>query len=109
MESKRELNGKDLAQLSNHLDKLTLWILHSRGTLSKHELAQQIFASKGLSPNPEHLESLLQSFVKDGLVKKGVAGFQFPFVTRFSLTEAGKEAVTKASVELKNGERLLSD
>jgi DNA-binding PadR family transcriptional regulator len=105
VESKRELNGRDLASLSNHLDKLMLWILHSRGAMSKYEMIQNIFASKGFSPNPDNVDNLLQSFVKGGLVAKNTEGF----VTRFSLTEAGEEAGSKAAVELNNGQRFLSD
>lgn len=99
----------DLARLANHLDKLVLWTLHSNGALSRHEIAQKIFVSKGFSPNPDHVDNLLQSFVKDGFVTKGIGGFQFPFVTRFSLTEAGKEVGSKVGAELNNGQRFLSD
>jgi DNA-binding PadR family transcriptional regulator len=105
VESKRELNGRDLANLSNHLDKLMLWILRSKGSMSKYEMIQNIFTSKGFSPNLDKIDNLLQSFVKDGLVSKSTEGF----VTRFSLTEAGEEAGSKAAVELNNGQRFLSD
>jgi DNA-binding PadR family transcriptional regulator len=105
VESTREVNGQDLVRLSNHLDKLMLWLLHSKGAMSKHEIIQHMFVSKGFSPNPQHLESLLQSFVNDGLVTKKTEGF----VTRFSLTEAGTEAGFKAATELRNEGRLVSD
>ncbi|MEW6592249.1 MAG: hypothetical protein AB1305_00960 [Candidatus Hadarchaeota archaeon] len=105
MESNRSLNGGDLASLSNKLDQVVLWMLYSRGPMSRYELINSIFSSRGFAPNPKRVENVLETFLNGGLVAKRTEGL----VTQFILTQAGKDAGIRAADELKNGAKLVSD
>ncbi len=93
MDSLRDVDIKYVEAAKNNLDKLILWILRTRGPLSRHEIVQHIFASHGFLPRQEKVDEMLDNFIQKSIIEKQANGLTSVFI----LTKNGVKIASDSS------------
>lgn len=78
MDSFREMDVQVIAKAKVDLDKLILWVLRSRGPLTKHRIIHEIFTIHGFSPS-------MDRFTQEKLIEKKKSAL----ASAYSLTDEG--------------------
>jgi predicted transcriptional regulator len=85
MNSFREMDVQVIAKAKVDLDKLILWVLRSRGPLTKHRIIHEIFTIHGFSPS-------MDRFTQEKLIEKKKSAL----ASAYSLTDEGRRFAARA-------------
>jgi DNA-binding PadR family transcriptional regulator len=97
MEESRKIDLRVVAEARSNLDQLLLWVLRTRGNLTRHEIMREIFTSHGFSPSIETVDELLEVFERKGLLERTKNGL----VSKYSLTREGRKHAAETREKLK--------